>query len=334
MNDLPKNSAGKPLRIKLATRLGLGCLTDAIPAFHRHFHADVPDKMASLSDPIPCSRVSLDLQTVEKAILDLAGVDDVAIRMRQDGSAEAIVSVEPASTLDAATLKKSMAAVLPGYCIPDPLYVTSNALTQGSDGVDFDSMVQDIKRQNAAVMSQRELAVRGIIAELLLMEAGIITPDSDFFLLGGNSLLLGKLAYMIRKQLGANVGVAALFTNSTVRGISELIRAEEEISKAFMNQKPNHNNPLNTPNTLDSKSEVTTLGYDYDLEDPEEHFRGQNHPVSLMVQAIPFIFFYPLKAAVTCEKSINYCPVPSILTIIVRDVLVVHSYCDVQVDQY
>lgn len=330
MNDLPKNSAGKPLRIKLATRLGLGCLTDAVPAFHRHFHADVPDKMASLSDPIPCSRVSLELQTVEKTILGIAGVDDVAIRIRPDGSAEAIVSVEPASILDTAQLKKSMAAVLPGYCIPDPLYVTSNALTQGSDGVDFDAMVQDIKRQNAAIMTERELAVRGIIAELLLMEAGIITSDSDFFLLGGNSLLLGKLAYMIRKQLGANVGVAALFTNSTVRGISELIRAEEEISKAFMNQNPNHSK---APNTIDSKSEVTTLGYDYDLEDPEEHFRGQNHPVSLMVQALPFIFFYPLKAAVTCEKSINYRSAQSILILIIRVGLVVRSLRDGQVDQ-
>jgi hypothetical protein len=49
----------------------------------------------------------------------------------------------------------------------------------------------------------------------------MITDDSDFFLLGGNPLLLGKLSYFIRKAAGAN------FTNSTIKGIASLIEVED-----------------------------------------------------------------------------------------------------------
>lgn len=51
----------------------------------------------------------------------------------------------------------------------------------------------------------------------------MISGDSDFFLLGGNSLLLGKLFYHIRKKTNVTVAVATLFTNSTVNGIASLI---------------------------------------------------------------------------------------------------------------
>jgi len=72
-------------------------------------------------------------------------------------------------------------------------------------------MQNEVIRQNAASMSERQLLVRDIIANLLLAEPSKIDAYSDFFLLGGNSLLLGKLAYHIRKEMGVNVGVAALF---------------------------------------------------------------------------------------------------------------------------
>ena len=54
----------------------------------------------------------------------------------------------------------------------------------------------------------------------------MITADSDFFLLSGNSLLLGKLSHFICEQAGVNVSVADTFTNSTINGITSLIEAK------------------------------------------------------------------------------------------------------------
>jgi hypothetical protein len=51
------------------------------------------------------------------------------------------------------------------------------------------------------------------------------------------------------------------------------------------------------------QSEATlNMGYDYeeDVGASQEKVREQRHPVSMIVQALPFVFFYPLKTALTC----------------------------------
>lgn len=56
----------------------------------------------------------------------------------------------------------------------------------------------------------------------------MIAADSDFFLLGGSSLLLGKLSYFIRKQIVVIVAVADIFTNSIIEGITNLAQLRED----------------------------------------------------------------------------------------------------------
>ncbi|KAK7062500.1 peroxisomal-coenzyme a synthetase [Favolaschia claudopus] len=214
MDDLPKNSAGKPLRIKLAERLGLGCLSDSLPAFQRHFEADVPDAQSALSEPIPCSRVTFDISSIDRALLGVHGVEDVAVRIRPDGAPEAFVS---ASDMDPRDLRAAVASLLPGYAIPDPLYILPGDVPRTKSGeADFARMEVEIAEMNASAMTESALLVRDIIAQLLAVDRGKVNGDSDFFLLGGNSLLLGKLAHQIRKETGVSIPVATLFNHTTV----------------------------------------------------------------------------------------------------------------------
>lgn len=297
MEDLPRNAAGKPLRIKLATRLGLGCLNDHVPALHRHFEANTPGSDAALSDPIPCSRVSVDVNDVEGALLAIIGVEDVAIRFRTDGIPEAFVSTQRESGLDSSRLRKTISRILPGYGVPE-LYAVEKPFSRGEKGqIDFAAIEDIIKAQNSSSMSEQALLVRDIVANLLLTDPGMITADSDFFLLGGNSLLLGKLSYFIKKQMGANIAVADIFTNSTIQGIASLIASEVGVKPAAKDYGGEVMEKFREDDANDSNS---TLGYDYDVEDPMERSRGQTHLLSLIVQAIPIVFFYPLKAAWTC----------------------------------
>ncbi|KZP11554.1 AMP-dependent synthetase and ligase [Athelia psychrophila] len=305
MEDLPRNAAGKPLRIKLASRLGIGMLSDGVPALHRHFEANTPGPEAALSDPIPCSRVSVDFGDVEGALMSIIGVEDVAIRFRGDGTPEAFVSTQRESGLDAARLRKTMSRVLPGYGIPE-MYAVEKKFERGEKGqIDFAAIEAIIKAQNSSSMSEQALLVRDIVANLLLTDPGMITADSDFFLLGGNSLLLGKLSYFIRKQMGANVAVADIFTNSTIEGIASLVQAElKGANQMEAGGKPQgaargNGDKFIDEDGLDGNDSNSTLGYEFDLEDPIEPARGQNHPLSLIVQILPIVFFYPLKAAYT-----------------------------------
>jgi acyl carrier protein len=300
MADLPKNSAGKPLRIKLGQRLGLGCVSDDYPSTKRHLEADVPHPMAALTDPIRCNLVSIELNDVVDALRRTTGSQDVAVRRRLDGSLEAFVSAH----MSASDTKQALIQCLPGYAIPEPLHIVSSPLARKTDGsVNYAKVESAIAAQNASSMNSQELLIRDIIADVLLIDPSVISNESDFFLLGGNSLLLGKLSYAIRKQTNVNVAVASIFTNSTVKGIASLL---DDYDVTPMTATPLTVDPLRggektplppptprTPGTMSSSSSYTLY--------ERVKGRNQNHPLVLIVQAIPFIFFYPLKAALTCK---------------------------------
>ncbi|KAF7975487.1 hypothetical protein HWV62_9401 [Athelia sp. TMB] len=283
MPALPRNAAGKPLRIKLAARLGIAGLSDAVPALHRHYEAG--EASGALSDPIACAHVAVDAGEVERVLRAVKGVADVAVRVRLDGAPEAFVSMQRGCDLSAAALWR----VLPGYSVPE-LYAVERPLARREDGaVDFAAVEALVAAQNSGGMDSQELLVRDIVAGLLLADAGMITAESDFFLLGGNSLLLGKLTYFIRKQMGASVAVADIFANPTIAGIAGLVQAAGGKEGAPEPEKRRGSESDAPP----------SFGYDYDLDEPPARTRGQHHPLALLVQILPVLFFYPLKAAYT-----------------------------------
>ncbi|KAK7031546.1 peroxisomal-coenzyme A synthetase [Favolaschia claudopus] len=314
MDDVPKNAAGKPLRIKLATRLGIPQLSDSVPPLERHYEVlpvDLPSKQAPLSQPIPCRRVGIDLGEIERALRNVYGVSDVALRVKGDTDdlPEAFVA---AHEVDASDVGKALERVLPGYAVPSSIHVLPNmhVLPRLPSGglPDFAAIENVAALAHAAAMSEHALLVRDIMGNLLLnADTKSMRPDSDFFLLGGNSLLLGKLAYQIRRRTGVAVGVASLFANSTIGGIAGLIEREEDLkrgSNGVLGEGNLKEGPLDgtTPGNSAMQSEVSlNLGYDYDedVAASQDKTRGQTHPVSMIVQALPMVFFYPLKTALT-----------------------------------
>ncbi|KAF8129664.1 acetyl-CoA synthetase-like protein [Mycena galopus ATCC 62051] len=331
MPSVPKNAAGKPLRIKLAARLAIPKLSDATPALHRHFEVaegDMPGKDAGLGEAIRCRRVGVDLGEVRRALGKVEGVAEGVVRVR--GGAEDMEGCEAfvasrGAGVDPGEVSRALAGVLPGYAVPQPVHVLSGRSTlprvalcadfsfsnsdltkHNSDfnsgsheerecgegcacAFDFVTMEHEVAKAHAAAMGAHALRVRDIIGDLLLADASLIRPESDFFLLGGNSLLLGKLAYQIRRQTGVAIGVARLFANSTIEGIAGLIE-EGEVGKKGAEETP-------------GQSEAATLNvvaYDYEEDErSREKVRGQGHLLVMLVQALPFVFFYPLKTAMT-----------------------------------
>ncbi|KAJ7584254.1 hypothetical protein C8J56DRAFT_1095604, partial [Mycena floridula] len=285
MDDLPKNSAGKPLRIKLATRLGLENFTDRIPILRRHFEAEVSPTTSSLSDPIPCRLVSVDSSLISSLLRHIFGVSEVIVQSQLDFTTEIFVSVT-VDELNASDLHDALVPHVPGYGIPDKIHVFHHPLTKTPAGeVDIVALEDEIARRNASSMSSREILVAQIIADIVSVDIKSFTSKSDFFLLGGNSLLLGKLAYQIRKHTGMSVPAVSIFSCSTVSGIASLLddsSVPSSSAQSFINSKwvPDSTSTL-LPSLQYGKS------------------RGQSHPLSLIVQAVPIVLFYPLKAAFT-----------------------------------
>jgi hypothetical protein len=103
-----------------------------------------------------------------------------------------------------------------------------------------------------------------------------------------------------------------LFTHTTVKKIAALIDAsQDEHSKqgsaltSGIHERSGTeatHSPGSHPSSF--SSQATLLSPGFDAGHPSNSSHGQKHPLSLIIQAIPFIFFYPLKAALTC-KSYN-----------------------------
>jgi acyl-CoA synthetase (AMP-forming)/AMP-acid ligase II len=288
MDDLPKNATGKPLRIGLAPRLKLGSFTDSIPVFHCHFQAKCPPVGAPPSQPITCAVLIVDELEAVRGMKTIAGIQDVALRVNAK-NVEAFVSISN-DTLDSQRIARALLDILPGYVIPGVIHVWDQPLLLLPSGmVDFDGMEREMQSRQVSVMTHEEAVVRDIIAQLLSLDPKFISADSDFFLLGGNSLLVGRLAHAIRKATRLDVQISALFTNSTVRGIaSMLIDGNPSSSKVSLTAST-----LIGTTTPDSASTVY-------CSEAQQRTRGWTHPLSLIVQVIPFIFFYPLKIAWKC----------------------------------
>lgn len=293
-------STGKAVRINLAKRLGLPRLHDGIPANQRHFEAQVPSPRAPITSSITCSRVSLSLKDMELLLGRMEEVKDFALNICSDGSAELYLSIDPKCLLNSEAFKAIVSQEIDGYLVPETVYLLHGSLARYKTGeVDFQEARRSSAEHTSASMSRTELRVRDLVAEILSLDPANITAQSDFFLIGGNSLLLGKLAYHIRKETGAQVGVSALFNNSTIAGMAVLVDADAP--KGSLMSVDEKDEPRNSAATS-----ITAFGFEYDYDQEYQVFekakaRGQNHPLCLITQAIPVLFFYPLKAALTCK---------------------------------
>lgn len=284
----------------LANRLGLGEFRESDPALHRHFEAVVPSTSTSIEEPIPCSRITIDMDLIFRTLQNLPFVRDVFLRNNLDGTLAAYISLSPTVKSIPATDDSGFLS-LPGYSLPNPIYFIHGPLLKDHTG-EYDFRKMENESVNTKTMSERQLLVRKTVAEVLDIDPAPITARSDFFLMGGTSLLLGQLSYRLRQQTGINVGIADLFAESSICGIASMI---EEKGKNGIKQKVADVGNVTNPETNNS-SAAACCSTEHLHEQDDEYYkanrlRGQNHPLCLIVQAIPFIFFYPARRALTCK---------------------------------
>ncbi|MEU8893315.1 amino acid adenylation domain-containing protein [Streptomyces sp. NPDC048442] len=176
-------------------------------------------------DQVKLRGFRIELSEVDGALAGLPAVAQAVSLIRQDGPGDRrlVGYVVPAPDHEVPTeaqLRGLLADTLPEYLVPsavvvlDALPLTSNgkvdraALPAPSDGA---------ARSGRAPRTPREELVCELFAEAL--GVGEVGVDDDFFLRGGNSLLAAALVSRIRKVLGVELGIQALFLAPTVVGL-------------------------------------------------------------------------------------------------------------------
>ncbi|MYW97930.1 amino acid adenylation domain-containing protein [Amycolatopsis rubida] len=128
----------------------------------------------------------------------------------------------PGCRLDEAVLRAALKEKLPDYMIPSAFVVIDSLPLTPSGKIDRRALPAPqytLKASGRAPRSERETVLCKIFAEVLGTHD--VSPTDNFFERGGHSLLAAKLSVRVRRRLGIDLPVRALFETPTVEGIAD-----------------------------------------------------------------------------------------------------------------
>jgi acyl-CoA synthetase (AMP-forming)/AMP-acid ligase II/acetyltransferase-like isoleucine patch superfamily enzyme/acyl carrier protein len=288
MDDLPKNN-NKVLRIKLAERLGLSEITDETPLADRHFEAVCPPTNTPLSTRIGGSICSFDAAMVSRKLSSVFGMDiDIAVRKAShDGYPEAFLAPRKNSTITPVmsshpSFESLLRAELDGYNIPSKVHCLDVPLPRDREGsvdnAQLETLIESESDELAGDMSATEAKIAEVFVRILSCAASELTPESDFFALGGDSLRAGRLLSELRKEFKVRLPIDLLFVHS---GIAALAKNIDDMRGPTDEKHA----------TVEVEQTPVNVGC--------EKTYSSTNPIVLLVQLIPLGLLYPMKRALT-----------------------------------
>ncbi|MGF0176756.1 amino acid adenylation domain-containing protein [Streptomyces sp. Marseille-Q5077] len=162
---------------------------------------------------------------VEALLAREKAVAQVAVLAREDRPGDrrlvAYVVTAPGETFDAALLRRAAEHGLPDHLVPaafvalEALPITANGKL---DRAALPAPVIVARTGGRAPRNEREAVLCGLFTELLDVVG--VSPDDDFFQLGGHSLYASRLVARIRSRLGVKLSIADVFAAPTPAGLA------------------------------------------------------------------------------------------------------------------
>jgi thioesterase domain-containing protein len=201
----------------------------AIVKLLEHFQALLQQLLAN-PDQSVSQTPSMDLGSVESALLLNNQVRDAAVLLREDGNGgqQLVAYLVPADPeLDAPALRAFLRERLPGHMIPSA-FVALESLPQTAGGkVDRKALPAPKSRAAAArefVPAQDEIEERLANLWQEVLSVHPISVTDNYFDLGGHSLLALRLFSEIKFCFNLELPLATLFHAPTVRTMAGVIR--------------------------------------------------------------------------------------------------------------
>ncbi|HEX2204791.1 MAG TPA: amino acid adenylation domain-containing protein [Longimicrobium sp.] len=170
-------------------------------------------------DQVKVRGFRVELGEIEALLRRLAGVRDAVAAVREDAPGDRrlvayVVLADPETPVDG--LRDALRRDLPAYMVPSA-FVALDALPLSPSGkVDRRALpAPRVERSATGPLSRAEAAVAALWREVL--GGAAVGADDNFFDLGGNSLLLIRLAARIAETTGKAATAVELFRYPTVR---------------------------------------------------------------------------------------------------------------------
>jgi amino acid adenylation domain-containing protein len=174
--------------------------------------------LGRLDDQVKLRGHRIELGEVEACLLAQPGVRRAAAAVRDDRLVGYHVGGE------AATLRRTLAATLPAYLVPDS-FVRLDALPTTPNGkLDRAALPHPAPTTGGGTDARAGAAldtVRAIWREVLALPQ--LDDSENLFDLGGHSVTMNQISVRIRDRLGVDVPLAAYFDSPTVAGIAAVV---------------------------------------------------------------------------------------------------------------
>jgi acetyltransferase-like isoleucine patch superfamily enzyme len=278
IDTLPKSHTNKLLRVNLGQRMKLPTLNDSMFPIERMFEATCPAQGTPVSVTIPCKQVSIDPVYIQDVLQDeLGGVSDdsniidskvsstssssdrvlfVTLHpKRQGGIIIHVCNIDRLEVIEKAKLRLH-AYLQPSHIISYPSGISMSGLKKMPKSTDA---VMSILSQNQQSTSDPiVLDIQQIIQEMLHLDC-LPAPDSNFFHIGGSSLMASQVASKIRNLHNVSFTGAELFRHNTCIAMAQKVRS----------QRPDYEKQqLNCPSMPDDKS--LSISTDLNSENTEQ----------------------------------------------------------------
>lgn len=327
MNALPKSHTNKLLRVKLGQRLNLPELNDGMYPVERTYEATCPPQGTAVGVSIPCEPVTVDAEFVQEVLHDELGIvydgyvdlvghatneQQKTPEEKDSSERQVFVTAHPTrigglvahvANIDRLQVIKKARASLDAYLQPCHVvsYPTKASMSNLKSMPDSGDAVASIVSGNSHTNNDPMIQdLQQLIQELVDLDC-LPAPDTNFFHVGGSSLLASKLASKLRKKYSVSFSGADVFRHNSCI----------DIARKIQNQRPEFRHGINAGNLMDdtslslasntsannrdgtSKSKQCPV----DLQDvplPAKRLRLENSFFSDLFQLLPLTTLFPL----------------------------------------
>ena len=169
---------------------------------------------------------------VEQALLSLDGIKYAVVLANENFL---IAHIVPVSSIENARIqiplwRETLVSQLPSYLVPNDFNLLEKIPTTLNGKIDRKTLLQyktNKKTSNTEPRTQEEIIVAAIWKEVLNVDS--IDIFSDFFEMGGHSIIAVSVMNLIERKTGKRLPLSALFEHSTIEKLAKLLNTGEEI---------------------------------------------------------------------------------------------------------
>jgi amino acid adenylation domain-containing protein len=186
--------------------------------------------LGRLDDQVKIRGFRIELGDVDAAVSRLKGIaaSTIAVRELGDGGRALVAYIVPHNTglASAAEFQRALMTQLPDYMVPS-FFVRVQSIPMTANGKPDRAALPDPTDDNllpltrgAHSMSQSDGTLRQLAGLVASLVGRSVSPDENFFMAGGHSMLGVELVSRIKDAFGVRLTLRQLFASPTVQGIA------------------------------------------------------------------------------------------------------------------